>query len=149
MTPPFDPSQIEITPVSDEEMKRLQKGEEPREAPKKEAKKKSKKITYVKSRYSRNPVSKVINKGIIDGANSTILRDKNKKLGKEDSDVGEALMYIVDYYAAIDINHPALVMLSAIMGVSFTIIEYSQEPDITTEGKRKDDVEPDVKEVAK
>ena len=57
-------------------------------------------------------------------------------------------MYMVEYYSAIDVNHPALVMLSAIMGVSFTVIEYMAEEPTEKAKSKKHSEKIDPEEVA-
>ena len=80
-------------------------------------------------RYKSNPVSGVINQGVVDALNSTVLEHK-KQLTKNDSQIGEATMYMVEYYTALDINHPALVMFSACMGLTLTVLELRGQPDV-------------------
>lgn len=136
----FDPSKIEMTPVD----------ELPTEAtpPKKTEKKKSK-PTYSKSRYSRLPPVKVLNRGITDTINGTVLKDKKVKLDKDECEVGEAVMYMVEYYTAIDINHPALVMMSAVMGITFTTMQLMQQDDPERVKTKTKDSRTDIDEVAK
>jgi len=94
---------------------------------KEKPKKKSRKPTYSVRRYKSNPVSGVINKGVTDALNSTVL-EHHQQLKKGDSQIGEATMFMVEYYTALDINHPALVMFSAVMGLTMTVMELRKKP---------------------
>lgn len=133
----FDLDKVEITPV--DELPKPKKEKDKPEKPKK-------KPTYSVGRYAKNPVCKVVNKGITDAANTYILKDKKKKMERKDCEVGEALMYMIEYYTAIDVKHPALIMLSAVMGVTFIILELNAGEDIgTTKPKTPDDrIDPEL-----
>ena len=132
----FDPSELEMTPVdelpeSKEAKEKKTKKDKPRRKP-----------TYSKSRYGKLAPVKTFNKFIVGTTNNTVLKHKKQKLSKDDCEVGEAVMYMVEYYTAIDINHPALVMMAACMGVAFTTIELmGQEDDPTAPRKKTTDVD--------
>lgn len=123
MTEAFDPAKIQLEAVDEVPQPQTEAQKRAAEA---KAKKKPK---YTKGRYTRLPPTKVINKGIADSVNATILKDKKQKLKQSDTEVGEAIMYMVEYYTAIDVNHPVLVFMSAAMSLSFTIIQLANKED--------------------
>ena len=110
----FDLSDIEI---GDEP-----KAPDKKEPPKKQEKKK-KKPKYVVSRYKKLPPTIVINKFVVNSLNSNFLADRKQKLEITDCEIGEASMYMLEYYTSIDPLHPALVMIGAIMGVGLKVME--------------------------
>ena len=96
---------------------------EPKKTGPKKVEKPKKKPKYIASRYKKLPPTIVINKGIVNGVNNQFLRHRVKKLKITDCEIGEASMYMLEYYTAIDPLHPALVMIGAIMGVGLKVME--------------------------
>ena len=91
--------------------------------------KKPKKPKYSKTRYARLPPTKVINKAIVGMVNERFLKEKKTKLTVSECEIGEASMYLVEYYTAIDPYHPALVIMGACMGLGLRVLELQGGPD--------------------
>ena len=137
----FEPTDVEMIPVDGlpEEQKTAKEKKETTKP-----KKSKKKPTYSKSRYGRLAPVKVMNRGITDTINNTVLKHKKKKLPKDECEIGEAVMYMVEYYTALDINHPALVMMSAVMGITFTVMQLAGDED-TPEAPKKKTTDVDIR----
>lgn len=115
--------------------------------PKKEPPKKKKKTKYTKSRYTRLPPSIVINKTVVSTVNKRFLADKKEQMKVSESEIGEASMYMIEYYTSIDPLHPGLVMMGAIMGVGLRVMELQagkDKPGSSTDkgGEAEDEFEP-------
>jgi hypothetical protein len=91
--------------------------------------KKPKKPKYSKTRYARLPPTKVLNKFIVNNVNERFLKEKKTKLTVSECEIGEASMYLVEYYTAIDPYHPALVIMGAVMGLGLRVMELQGGPD--------------------
>ncbi len=120
------------------DLRNIEIDDAPKPSPKKEAPKKAvimkkKKPKYSQSRYKKLPPSIVINKSIVRTVNQKFLKDKEKKLQLTDCEIGEATMYMIEYYTAIDPMHPALVMMGAVMGLSLTVMELQGGADEKTD----------------
>ena len=121
----FNPSEIKFTPVEElpEELREEEEGGEKKKISKR------RKPKYGKGTKYRGAPANVINKGVVGAINSTVLKTKKKQLQPKDSEVGEAFMYMIDYYVAIDVDHPALVVLTACMGLAFATVELANLED--------------------
>lgn len=122
----------------------------PKKEPEKK-KKKRKKPTWSETRYKRNPLAKLISKKITDFTNKVTLKDYKGKIKRDDVLFGEAIVYTVEYYGAVDINHPAFVLVSAGLGY-FLAVEgakaQGKKKTAPTEPSKKRTEEPRVDEVA-
>lgn len=118
----IDLSELEIE-VESVKSKELPKTEKKDKKPPKRPK------SYSASRYARLPPTKVINKFIVKNTNARILKDKERKLTIKDCEIGEATMYMVEYYTSLDPYHPVLVLMGAIMGFGMTVMELQSGPD--------------------
>ncbi len=122
----FDIQDIEIETVTEPVPKRT-------DPPKKVPPKKKKKPKWVSSRYKKLPPTIVINKTVVRTINTKFLEGKQNKLQVSDSEIGEATMYLLEYYTAIDPQHPALVMMGAVMGLGLKVMELQGGPDAKTD----------------
>jgi hypothetical protein len=113
---------------------------EPGKTEPKKVEKKKKKPKYTLSRYKRLPPSIVINKFIVNKVNADFLADQKKKLEITDCEIGEASMYMLEYYTAIDPLHPALVMIGAIMGLGLKVMELQGEEGTVKTTTRGDEI---------
>lgn len=96
----------------------------PEEKPeKKVVVKKPKKPSYAKGRYTRLPPVKAVNKAIVQSLNGRFLKEKKNKLKLTDCEIGEASLYMVEYYTAIDPFHPALVVMGAVFSLGMKVQE--------------------------
>lgn len=140
----FRPDEVEFTRVEElpEELKD-KKNKKSDKKPKKASKKR-----YAKGRYSKNPVTILINKTVTEGINTTLLKNKEKKLLPTDSEIGEATFYMVEYYTALDIHHPALVIFSAVLGLSMLTMQYMNEEDAGKPRTKTKDDKVSITEVA-
>lgn len=123
MNEPLDLSRIEIETSSEKK---------PKEKPEKE-KPKKKPTKYTSSRYKKIPVVPVVNKFIVNNLNDRFLKHKEKRLEITDCEIGEASMYLIEYYTAISPFHPALVLMGAIMGVGLKVMELQGGADEKTD----------------
>ncbi len=133
----FDPSQLEIGNVADlpDELKTKKE----RDADKKAKKpKKRRKITYSKSKLGKLAPARVINKYIVAEINKEYLLDKPTKLKVSDCEIGEATMYMIEYYADLDINHPALIFFGAALSLGFTVMQLAEQKDKQKEGQPRE-----------
>jgi len=126
----FDPSTLNIQDVN-EIPDALKTGAEKKadKPPKK------RKLKYSASKYKNLPPTKVINKAIIESINENLLTNKPKKMSVKECEIGEAMMYMMDYYLMIDINHPAVAFMGAAMGLGFATMNLMQQPDALKKGE--------------
>ena len=99
---------------------------------KKKKKKSRNKPKYSVNKYKNLPPTKVINKTVVNQLNNRYLADKKEQLKISECEVGEATLYMVDYYMELDPDHPALVMIGACMGIGFRVLE------LQTQGEQQD-----------
>lgn len=92
--------------------------------------KKKKKPEYNKEEYSNNPMVKILNTAIVSTANKTLLRN-HEKMTTEDTEIGEAVIYVLDYYSADILDHPIFVVISALLGFGAVIIDKRGKTQIT------------------
>ncbi len=120
MSTPFNPVEYEFTEVEEmpEELKNIDK-----EGESKKKKKKRRKPKFGQGTKYKNAASNQIDKIIVRTINKTVLEGKLKKLETKDSEMGPAIMYMIDYYVSLDINHPALVVFMAGIGLMFATSE--------------------------
>lgn len=97
--------------------------EKPKKVETRGRKKKVKKPVYTKTKYSENPMAKALNGIVIGIANKSILKDAKEKLTKDDVEIGEATIYLVDYYGASVLGHPIFVLISAFVGLGMVTFE--------------------------
>lgn len=91
--------------------------------------------TYNQKKYAENPMAKLANTALTEFMNKSVLRN-SEKMKPEDSEVGEAVIYIFDYYGKGLMEHPLAILLFAIGGFGATVYEKKQKV-ITKEIKHK------------
>jgi hypothetical protein len=116
----IDLDKIELEPVEVE--KPLEK-----EPPKTKVTKKVK--SYSKGRYTRLPPTKTINKAVVAEVNKRFLKEKKTKLTLKECEIGESMMYLVEYYAELDIHHPVLIFFGVTMALGLRVQELQGGPD--------------------
>ena len=99
-------------------------------------KKKRVKPTYTKAKYAGHPVAKVINEATCGVINKSALKEAPEKLKPEEIELGEATVFILDYYSDM-LLHPIMVVVSAGVGVGIATYNKMQKiPRKTDEQKR-------------
>lgn len=107
--------------------------------PKKETrgrKKKKVKPTYTKNKYSTHPVAQVINKATCGIINKSALKDSTDKLKPQEIELGEATVYLLDYYSDM-LMHPAMIVVSAGVGVGIATLAKMQKIPRKTDEKER------------
>ena len=99
-------------------------------------KKKRVKPTYTKSKYTSHPVAQVMNKALCGVINKSALKDSPDKLAPNEIEVGEATVYLLDYYSDM-LMHPVMILVSACVGMGMVTYNKMQKtPTKTDEQKR-------------
>jgi len=92
--------------------------------------KKQKKPTYSKGKYTENPMSIATNSFIATLMNKTVLKNATEKMEGTELEIGEASIYVMDYYSAGILGHPIMVLVSAFLGMG--MLTYSKIQTIPT-----------------
>lgn len=99
-------------------------------------KKKRVRPTYTKTKYTSHPVAQVINEAICGIINKSALKESPDKLKKEEIELGEAIVFTLDYYSDMML-HPVMVVVSAGVGVGVVTYNKMQKiPRKTDETRR-------------
>ena len=100
--------------------------------------KKIKKPTYTKSKYSENPLAKSINTMLSTALNKSLLKESTDKIAPTELEVGEALTYLMDYYASALLFHPAMIIIMALLSMVMVVVAKMQKiPKKTQEEKSR------------
>ena len=81
-----------------------------------------KKPAYDKKRYTDNLIAKAIDDFLLGLANRMV---PEKPLTKADCEIGEALVYTIDYYG-LTVDHPLIILAFATGTFGYTIIEHKK-----------------------
>ena len=121
---------LDKTAVAPPQPAKPKKKKETRGRPRKKVK-----PTYTKTKYSNNPVAQAINQATCGVINKSALKEASEKLKPEEIEMGEAIVFLLDYYSGI-LLHPAMVVVSASVGVGIATYNKMQTTPRKTEEKK-------------